>query len=243
MKKIALILIIILFSNFSFSQSQQKTPYQKRIEKINVDFCRLIGIGEDLIKICKAGNDFSLIFNSQEFSYKVHALGRERSMIAVLAFTESIKEAQKLKNEIDFKREKKEAEEKEKKKQEEASKIEEQQKIKEIKENEERLKQEYENSDFVQMKKSIIEDVKEWISKGEFEKSEDYNYRIVNESKNILDEIVFSNAKEYFNKYDNQIKCSLLSYNADFEIFPIETKYNNNVGTGNSTRQSAVVQN
>lgn len=230
MKKIVLVFIISLYVNFGFTQSQQKTAYQKKIESLTIKFFKDLGVSySQLEQFSKAGEIEGLFLVGSV----MQKMNTEKGILLMFKWERECREASVLKTEVDFKREKKEAEEKEKKKQEEARKIEEQQKIQEIKENEERLKKEYENSDFVQMKNTIKEEVKEWIDKGEFEKSEDYNHRIVNESKNKIDEIIFSNAKEYFNRYNNQIKCSLLSYNADLEIFPIETKYKNNVWTNN----------
>jgi hypothetical protein len=244
MKKILSILIFIFLLSYSFGQV--KTPYEKKVDQIMIEMYNVIGVDNSLIQMAIKLNDWDYVKNSKDFSIKSKMMDKNELIAVVLITDAKLKEAKKLKNEIDFKRDADRIEKIEKeKKLREAEQQKQQQKIEEEKqqellklevlknENLKRLEKEnqekekkayYDNSDYVKIINKISNEFSFWLKKGEFEKTENYNERIENRLI-IFDSICHNNIINQL-KYHKSIKIDLETYNADKECFPINIYYN-----------------
>ena len=218
-KNSLLTLTFILFFNLSFSQ--QKTPYQNKVDQLHTEYFRALHIDESLILIAKKSNDWSIITKSQEFSYAVHSLNKNVILTMTLALDAKIKDVAKLKNATDFKNDaiKKEKDEndlklselKKKKEKEEALLIEEN-RLKKIK---------FENSDYNNLNITIKSEFSKWLEKSEFEKKETYINRIQNKSKSKFDSICYN---EILERIDTKGR---IRPNLNFEKYNSEEEYFN----------------
>jgi len=101
-KKINFItLIFVLF--FCNIFSQQKTPYQNKIDQLYSTYFRALQIDESLIHFAKKSNDWSIITKSREFSNAVHSSNKNLIITLTSALEAKIKDAEKLKNATDLK--------------------------------------------------------------------------------------------------------------------------------------------
>lgn len=216
-----LTLTCILFFNLSFSQ--QKTPYQNKVDQIHTEYFRALHIDESLILIAKKSNDWSIITKSQEFSYAVHSLNKNVIVTMTLALEAKIKDAAKLKNTTDFKNDtiKKEKEENDLKlielKKKEALVVEEN-RLKKIK---------FENSDYNNLKTNIKSEFSKWLEKSEFEKKETYINRVQNKSKSKFDSICYN---EILKRIDEKGRIrptlNFEKYNSEEEYFNLTVTIN-----------------
>ena len=219
--KSLLILTCVLFFNLSFSQ--QKTPYQNKIDQIHTEYFRALHIDESLILIAKKSNDWSIITKSQEFSYAVHSLNKNVIVTMTLALEAKIKDAAKLKNATDFKNDtiKKEKEENDLKlielKKKEALVVEEN-RLKKIK---------FENSDYNNLNINIKSEFSKWLEKSEFEKKETYINRVQNKSKSKFDSICYN---EILKRIDEKGRIrptlNFEKYNPEEEYFNLTVTIN-----------------
>lgn len=147
----------------------------------------------------------------------VQKLSTEKGLTLLLEYERQLKDAEKLKTSLDFQREKIKKDEAERVKQNDLAKKEE---IKSQQIKNER----YNNSDYVQISKKIQNEYKEWLEKGEFEKSDDYQNRISNNSSAAFDNIAYKILIKNIKAKPNA-PFKLLKYNADTEKFGIEFSF------------------
>ena len=126
----------------------------------------------------------------------IQKIRTKRGLILSEIYKIQLREAEKLKTSIDFEREKK------------------------AKEKEFSLKQ----TDYTKLKYGIKSEYDKWLRKNEFERSEVYNQRIINNSQIVFDSICFKNI-------DDQIKSTfftahLFKYNSETEKFDLEIEIN-----------------
>lgn len=223
MKKIITFLLIL--SSLFISNTllaQVKTPYEKKVDILTREFLKDVGLKQIFIDdIMKKGsaND-ALHFTEVRQQLSVFARS-DYGKLRVIKFEQDVKNAEKLKNETDFQkdREKKKAKE-EKERQEQLAK------------EEEKRKLEFKKSDYYRIATNIKEEFEAWAKKGEFEKTSDYENRINNESINKFSKICFDEVykkigvyestyqSEHTNSYlDYPIRIKLGEYDADNEQF------------------------
>ena len=172
MKKTILILFLSLFCFVNPVLSQSKTPYQQKVDQIMTEMCEAIGVKSSLIQIAKKSNDWDIVKNSQDFSFKCKLLEKEELLVIILATDKKLKNAEKLKNDEDFRRE-----------QEKEDNL----TLKKELELKERLSR---FSDFSKLKSKIKSSFSEWVKKDEFETETQYQKRI-SRKEIVIDSMVF----------------------------------------------------
>jgi len=232
MKKILLLTGLILMTLLSNNvYSQTKTPYEKKKEALSLQFMRDLGVSPALIKKYSDAGEIGALFFLGNISEK---LNTERGLLLMLKYEQDLKKAKSLMNATDFKKEADKLAEKKRKEEEELAK-------RQAKEQEENLKQQeqerqrqlqrereeqeyaYNNSDYVAIKKDIKKEFDEWLTKGEFEKTEVYNDRIKNKDivfDSICHSIINSALEEKYQDFRAEIE--LAQYDADNEKYPIK---------------------
>lgn len=221
MKKI-LVTVCFLFAAY-VSIGQQQTAYEKKVYTLRVQLLRKLGVSQTLLNQKSKLSDLEGLFLMGDILRK---LNTEEGILLLLQFNREIKDAEKLKTSVDFQRDK---EKKEKEQREAKLKEIENQKKQAILEKE-RLEKEkiekYNNSDLVKVKSDVFEKFQTWYKKDEFEKSEQYESRIKESANENFEKI---NAQAIQNRiddhYQNQVKFTLGSYNADKEYFSIELEF------------------
>jgi hypothetical protein len=241
MKRITAILILTFVCQFNTSFAQTKTPYQKKVDQIMTEMCKAIGVESSLIQMAVKLNDWDIVRTSQDLAFKSKMLDRNELLVIILATEQKLKDAEKLKNSVDLKidaekkakednekmliEEKKQKEiqiQEEKKKQEQIA-LQKERELQNARRIEEEKKQYFDNSDYV----SIINDVStkfdNWLKKGEFEKTEDFNNRLEFRQM-IFDSICH---KIILEEIDHQMnpEIELGQYNPDKEYFPVVISY------------------
>jgi len=86
-------------------------------------------------------------------------------------------------------------------------------------------KERHSNSDYFQIKYEVQSAFKLWLEKGEFEKSKDFQDRVVNISARAFDSICYKVLVRNFND-KRGFSSTLLKYDADSERFGIESNFN-----------------
>jgi len=232
MKKILLLAGLILMTLLSNNvYSQTKTPYEKKKEALSLQFMRDLGVSPALIKKYSDAGEIGALFFLGNISEK---LNTERGLLLMLKYEQDLKKAKSLMNATDFKKEADKLAEKKRKEEEELAKRQAKEQEENLKEQEqerqrqlqkEREEQEYayNNSDYVAIKKDIKREFDEWLTKGEFEKTEVYNDRIKNKDivfDSICHSIINSALEEKF--HDFRAEIELAQYDADNEKYPIK---------------------
>jgi len=244
--------ILILFLTgysliLNIAHSQTKTPYEKEVDKIMTEMCKAIGVDDNLLQIAIKTNNWDVVRTSQDFAFKCKLLDKNVLLTVISIAEKRFKEAEKLKNEIDRKKDsdKKEKEEQERKRQAEQLEIqrqkefqieEEKRKKREIeaqqeieKENSKRIEAEkkeyYQNSDYVALKHNISLKFENWLKQGEFEKSEEYSNRL-NYKKDFFDSICHIEIQNRIIRKSRPL-LTLGTYNPDKEYFPLVINWNN----------------
>lgn len=98
MKKLFTLLLLIgtlCISNTLLAQT--KTPYEKKVDNLHIEYFRALQIDETLIFLGQKYNDWSIVTNSKEFSFAVHSLNKLVFLELTTAFAEELKNAEKLK--------------------------------------------------------------------------------------------------------------------------------------------------
>lgn len=194
-------LVIIILNNYTFSQS--KTPYEKKVEDIYCRFFRALEIDESIILTAKKTGDWELILSSKEFSYAANSLNKTVFLASMMSLDAQMKEAEKLKNDIDFKKQK---------------------------EENERLALEQKNqkelnrySDLEKIKNDINSHFSKWVKKGEFENNDDYQVRINNKEKTINKITYYIVNKRVNLLHDNYQRyyIELKNYDPDKQFYPV----------------------
>ena len=233
-------MFLIIFSHYNVVFSQTKTPYQKKYDRIMTEMCQAIGVKKLLIQMAINQNDWDIVRTSQDFAFNARMLDKNILLMIVLATDKKLKEAEKLKNNLDFKRDAREKNIELNKK-----KIEEDKKQNEIKIQADKIKEEekttmYENSDYYKIINKVSNKFSEWLTKGEFEKFDEYNSRLENRYVYFLDicnDAVLkqlNDASNFKTEYDEildendfQNGFELLDYNADKESFDFKWSFKN----------------
>lgn len=210
MKRITAILILTFICQFNTSYSQTKTPYEKKVDQIMTEMCKAIGVENSLIQMAVKLNDWDIVRTSQDLAFKSKMLDRNELLVIVLATDQKLKDAEKLKNEVDD-RKKKEKEAKE-------------QQIKE-----EKLEKELARySDLVEIKNEIFSEFSKWATKGEFETVSDFQIRM-NIKEKVIDSIAFELVSKritllhgfYINDNKPAYYIELKNYDADKQLYHV----------------------
>lgn len=212
MKKIMLIGILTFYCVVNPAFSQNKTPYQKKVDIIMTEMCEAIGVKNSLIQIAKKTNNWNLVRNSQDFAFKCKLLEQEELLAIIISTDKKLKDAEKFKNREDFNRER-------------------------VKEKELTLQKELELrkrlmrfSDISKIKSKIKSSFTEWIIKDEFETSNDYQNRITEKEK-VLDSIAIEIIQNWIvklipdkcsNRDDSPYYLELIKYDADKQLYNVE---------------------
>lgn len=197
--------------------AQQKTAYQKKVEEIQNKYLQKYGVPlfriNQLRKDKELGNAAveALLYEKIQNYGKTH--GNVDAGLILIELSKEMNAAEKLKTPAELKKEKesikKRLSEQEKEKQQ-----------REITEKKKREKDIEKTSDIVRTKIRIKDSFVKWAQKGEFETTNEYNKRLLEESRNQLQKISF-NEIDYI--FDNELKfdIKLGMYDADNEIYPI----------------------
>jgi len=205
MKCLFITLVYVSISIASYAQTE--TAYEKKCYALTEQFLRNLGVDQALLKKSHNMDDLEKLIVAANFMEK---LNTEKGLMQILDYEQEMKEAEKLKTSVDFQRERA------KQKQDEVEK-----------QAREKMAR-YQYSDYVRIRSEIKDDFNQWLKKGEFEKTEDYNKRISNSSRNAFDSICYENLIRTF-KSKSGFSSKLLSYNADTEKFGIEFDFNDTI--------------
>lgn len=228
MKKLFTILIVLttLFCTGSLF-AQTKTPYQKKVEQLSIQLLRDLGYNSTQIKQYTDAGEAGGFFMLMDMSTRLQT---KKGMLAFLKYKEELSKAEKLKNATDKKRDEEKRLEEQRKKEAEQEKQREQERQEELARQEEQRQRDFENSDYYKAATDIKEEFETWASKGEFEKTSDYENRINNKGNQEFEKICFN---KIYNKigvyestyssersnYDYPIKIDIGEYDADNEQF------------------------
>jgi len=218
----------ILFSGVLFlfiigtlnAQQQHKTPYQHRIGEITQKYFKLLyGYNKQLTVYDRMQLD--MITDGEEASGFILGVGilgyaanhsetdtkRLLSQIKI-----ELKQAERLKTAVDFKREAN-------------KKLEAARKKREAERN--RIQDQFEKTDAGKIQAEIRDNYYKWLSKGEFEKNADYEIRKEKLSKETFFEICNSTIKNRIKDISNyDLKTELLPYDSENEVFSISFSLN-----------------
>ncbi len=212
MKQITAILFLIFFCHFNPLYSQTKTPYEKKVDQIMTEMCKAIGVKNSLIQMALKLNDWDIVRTSQDFAFKCKMMDKNELLVVVLATEQKLKEAEKIKTEVDFKKKKgKEVKEK-------------QQKEQQLSSNLKRF------SDLTKLKSEIKSEFLKWAKKGEFETNSEYQTR-TKYKEQVIDSISFEfisrrlnslAQKDCTNTDEVPYYIELLNYNADMQMYNVD---------------------
>ncbi|HEY5369187.1 MAG TPA: hypothetical protein VIJ75_09360 [Hanamia sp.] len=199
------------------------TPYEKESYSLTVQFLRELGVDEAILQKSSKMSDLEKLIVANDFLEK---LNTEKGLMLMSEYEREMKEAEKLKTGVDFQRDKEKKAEAERQKQIEIAKEKERQIQTELEDKEKEKKERYNNSDYVHIGNAIKKDFNQWLQKGEFEKTEDYQNRISNNSSKVFDSICLKNLANAVFKVKSDFSSNLLKYNPDTEKFGIEFTFN-----------------
>lgn len=212
MKQITIILFLIFFCHFNPLYSQTKTPYEKKVDQIMTEMCKAIGVKNSLIQMALRLNDWDIVRTSQDLAVKSKMLDRNELLVIVLATEQKLKDAEKLKTEVDYKKEKeKEAKEQKQKEQHLINNL-------------------IRFSDLTKLKSEIKSEFLKWVKKGEFETNNEYQTRFKNKD-HVIDSIAFEliktkidflTQKDCINSDDIPFYLELKNFDSDKEIYNID---------------------
>ena len=202
--KIILFLAVIILPFGLLAQNAVKTAYEKRIEQIYKEAAQKLGYSDMNILV-----EVDLL---QGFEDYVSGKDTKKARVFAWAMAEE-KAANKLKTEVDFKREK----------------AEEAQRLAQKSAREKEL--EFKETDDYKIKKILKTEFNEWQEKGEFEKTTDYEERLKNNSIQQFYQICSDVLKEYVSRFDEEylsnrrVEGTLQPYNTDLEYFPVKFRF------------------
>lgn len=222
-----LIIGTLLTTNYVFAQT--KTPYEKKKEALSLQLLKDLGVSPATIKKYADAGDIGALFFLGNISEK---LNTERGMLLLLKYNNDLKKAESLKNATDRKRDEEKRLAEQRKKEAEQEKQRERERQREIAEQEEQRQRDFKNSDYYEVATDIKKEYEKWATKGEFEKSTDYDNRIANEAKQMFSKICFDEIynkigvyettyqpRNSYSNYEYPIKIDLGEYDADQEQF------------------------
>lgn len=211
------------------------------MDELWIELSTKLGISKNLINKAIKENDWNIVWKSQEMGYIMYNNNKYLILGIMKQYDDRFKQLEKFKTDVDRKieAEKKRKEEEEitkKKELKDAEKAAEEAKkqeklIQEKRERDLKVKEEaYNKSDYVSIINGIKNQFDKWLSKGEFEKTENYLERLKNKEfifDSICHDII---VYEIHTKSGNIIAdIKLGTYDADSEKFPIQISIKDNV--------------
>ena len=219
MKKFILILCFIFVNAWAFAQ---QTPYQKRISTLKRQFLVDLGYNPSIFDDNNK-SAYESLFLASSFLKKIQT---ERGILRMMQLKRDIKDAEKLKNTVDFqaeanKKQAKEAKQLKERKAQQARQLQQQQ-AQEAHQAKIALEQKINNAD----KRAILQETKEylsvWIRKGEFEKQEMYEKRLSEELKANFSTYCADAIEKRIAKLE--IRTNIGTYDTENESFPMTVK-------------------
>jgi len=196
--------VLFLFIVSTLNAQKQETPYERKVTAIKKQYIKKIMLAQG-----KWSQRFEteLYYANDTYLNTVLAFGLITTPNYAESFKRELKQAEKLKTSIDFKRAAdKKAEAIRNKREGEKNKILEQ----------------FEQSDAGKIQNEIKENYSKWLSKGEFEKNADYEVRKEKLSKETFFGICNTSIKNRINNISSyDLKIELLPYNSENEYFTI----------------------
>lgn len=240
MKSFFFIVLSCFLLNSTLGYSQQKTPYEKKKEEISTKYLQKIGVSTNEINRVKdsdtSGFLLSIFIGQKIQEYQLTNPNPTDLMIMMNEMKKEMVEAEKLKNDVDFEKEriiklKKEQREiqiqkeiEDRKRKEDSLRLE--------KEKKEKIEIENKNKiDFIKstqlyiLKTNVKRDFEKWSIKGEFENKQEFENRI-SLKKTILDSILFNKLLQIMNLNDYPLSnvegytITLSKYDIDNENYP-----------------------
>lgn len=211
-QNIFLIILFVLFSNIGFLYSQQKTPYEQRIDFLNKKLLKDLELLDLLNKYENTGDIGSILFLN-EFSYRI--FNTEKGFLYLLRYNEDVIKAETLKNEIDLKNDKLKIDV------ENAKKI----ALKNEIEKKEQIKK-YKSSDYYRITENIKNEFENWLLKSEFEKNETYQNRILYKNKEEFDSVCSHILEDEIENYNNYPTLEIGKYDSEIEQFAVKIGIN-----------------
>jgi hypothetical protein len=208
----------VLISNNLHAQT--KTAYEKKVDAITIAFLRDVGLPQIYIDDIIRKGSMKDVMNLREVNSAFSNFTRsdpEYAKLRLLTFVQDMKDAEKLKNEVDIQRGKEKQLAAEKKRQEEENRIE-----------KKRQEESFNRSDLYFLRQKIGEKFTNWQKKGEFEKTEDYEKRISTKTEEAFSDIFLNETTELVNS--KKVSAKLEKYDADKEQYSI-------IITGSKTQQ------
>lgn len=99
MKKSKITVLLLVVFTAIFSQSDQQTEFQKRLEVIQINFLKDLGMSTDQILLISQSGDFQQILAEDIILYR---LNTEKGRFALLKFSQEFEKAKELKTSVDF---------------------------------------------------------------------------------------------------------------------------------------------
>lgn len=203
----------------------QRTAYENKVIEIKAKYLRKFGMPAQEVEVLRKRGDFLLdsALNQQANKYEKR-YGNAVMLATLLEMRKEIKEAEKLKTTADLNKEiraKKESEEYRRK--EEVKRKEEERKREEEAEQAKAL-EEAKKTDLYIIGKEIKDKFVKWAKRGEFEKTEEYDNRMMFQKKEYLNKLVSIEFRGTFREFRPEIR--LLEYDPDREEYNIKVDFN-----------------
>lgn len=212
--RIRFVLLFICSLLFNEVQAQKQTVYEKKTLEIKKKYVKKMLIDQGS---WSQRSEFELNYSNEDYLNTVLILGAIAHPIYTEALIKELKLAEKLKTEIDFKREKE-------KRDKEALLY--GQKPNSIKNELPQSTDEYKNNYVLSVKEQLKErirlDFDNWTRKGEFEKEIDFYNRLESQSKVEFDKICIEKIKSEFTNIKSELEVKLLNYDSENEFFIIQ---------------------
>jgi hypothetical protein len=225
MKNRYLIFTFFLFLTPSLF-GQNLTAYEKKCYSLTTELLLDLGVSKSEITRCKS---FKALSNVMLEAILLNKANHVNVNSLIYSYELKIKAADKLKTALELQKDIEIKEAAEMKKRIEIDKQKQRQQQEDIETKEKEKEKEkieiYNNSDYALIKNLIKEDFNQWLQKGEFEKTEDYQNRISNNSSKPFDSICYKKLTNAF-KTKSNFSSHLLKYNADTEKFGIAFTFN-----------------
>lgn len=215
------ILIMLFFLCFNEVNAQQQTAYQKKILEIEKRYVKKILVADGK---WTQRSEAEIFYANADYLGTLLAFGLITSPQYIEGFKRELKQAEKLKTAVDFKREREVKVKKELEVNLAKTKEGEEEKNRKLQEQQES----YERTDLGIIKKSIKNAFEIWNQKGEFEKEVDYEERLKNKSKEAFSQICLEQIKRKIENfsYNHYLEKELSLYNSEKELFTITFKFN-----------------
>ncbi len=219
MKKIILVICFIFVNAWTFAQ---QTPYQKRITTLKRQFLLDLGYNPSIFD----GNNksaYESLFLAASFLKKIQT---ERGTLKMMQLNRDVKDAEKLKNAVDFQAEtnKKQAKEAKLLKERKAQQARQLQEEQAQEAHKAKIAHEHKinNADKRAILKETQENLAIWVRKGEFEKQEVYEKRLSEELKANF--FTYCNDAIERRIKNLSVNVNIGTYDTENEFFPMTVK-------------------